>query len=58
MAPCFSCKACAVQFAADFLARAENSSGHAVWPAVRSGEQPARAGKPALNGYRNPVSDV
>ncbi len=28
-----------------FLARAENSSGHAVWPAVRSGEQPARAGK-------------
>jgi hypothetical protein len=28
-----------------FLARAGKSSGHAVWPAMRSGENPARAGK-------------
>jgi hypothetical protein len=28
-----------------FLARAKNSSGHAVWPAVHSGEQPSARGK-------------
>jgi hypothetical protein len=39
-----------------FLARAGNSSGHAVWPAMRSGEKPARAGKTCENRPRSNLS--
>jgi len=61
MAPfVFSWKACAFSVRRRLSSRAaENSSGHAVWPAVRLWRTTsARGKKPALNGYRITPSDV